>query len=281
MAGKVRTGALLVKESFKLLKEHPEWLSFPIMSVISTLLIVMTFVLPAGISQMGPYIANFAKTHGPVFWFTLYFVLYYISIFFNVALTFCVVERLEGRERSVSWALSATFSRISQVTGWAIIAATVATALRLLQDQAKNNILLRIVIGLIGISWAVATFFVIPVLVVENVNPIEAIKRSMALLKNTWGEGATGSFTLGIISFFITLALMMGMMASFVLIAVNPIAGFVMLVVSFITFYFYCLVMGTVRSVLHVVLYQYASGKKLPPNFSPELLQAAMVPKKK
>lgn len=38
------------------------------------------------------------------------------------------------------------------------------------------------------IAWAIVTYFVVPVLVVDGVGPIQAVKRSSAILKRTWGE---------------------------------------------------------------------------------------------
>ena len=54
--------------------------------------------------------------------------------------------------------------------------------------------------GLLEVAWAAITYFVVPVLVVDGVGPIEAIKRSSAILKRTWGEAVAGEGGLGIIA---------------------------------------------------------------------------------
>jgi hypothetical protein len=55
----------------------------------------------------------------------------------------------------------------------------------------------RIVVGLIGFAWSVATYLVVPVLAAEGVGPIEAIKRSASYLRKTWGEQIVGNLGIG------------------------------------------------------------------------------------
>src|SRR5260370_20195438 len=57
----------------------------------------------------------------------------------------------------------------------------------------------RIVIGLIGMAWTLASYFVVPVLVVEDVGPAEALQRSADLFRQTWGEEVAGGFSFGLI----------------------------------------------------------------------------------
>ena len=42
------------------------------------------------------------------------------------------------------------------------------------------------------------TYFVVPVLVVEKLGPIDATKRSMSLMYRTWGEALVGKVGLGL-----------------------------------------------------------------------------------
>ena len=44
-----------------------------------------------------------------------------------------------------------------------------------------------------------ATFLVVPVLVVEDVGPVDAVKRSAQLLKRTWGEQIVGNLSIGLV----------------------------------------------------------------------------------
>src|SRR2546428_10148032 len=58
----------------------------------------------------------------------------------------------------------------------------------------------RLVSFLLGAAWTVGTYFVVPVLVVEKLGPVDAFKRSVAIQKKAWGEAAVGSLGVGLIT---------------------------------------------------------------------------------
>ena len=66
--------------------------------------------------------------------------------------------------------------------------------------------------GLLEFSWAVITYFVVPVLVTEKVGPVTAVKRSAAILRAKWGESLAGEARIGLIGglFFLLSALVFG-----------------------------------------------------------------------
>ena len=64
----------------------------------------------------------------------------------------------------------------------------------------------KIVVGLLGFAWNVATYLVVPVLAVENVGPIEAVKRSASYLRKTWGEQIVGNLGMGSVFGLMTFA---------------------------------------------------------------------------
>ena len=45
-----------------------------------------------------------------------------------------------------------------------------------------------ILAGVLGMAWAVATFFAIPIVIYEKLSPLKAIKRSVEIVKNLWKE---------------------------------------------------------------------------------------------
>ena len=64
----------------------------------------------------------------------------------------------------------------------------------ILRWLSERGLLGRIVASLFGLAWNIVTYLVVPILVVEGIGPIEAVKRSGALLKKTWGEQIVGNF---------------------------------------------------------------------------------------
>jgi hypothetical protein len=68
-----------------------------------------------------------------------------------------------------------------------------ATVGMLLRWLSERGLLGRLIAGLIGLSWNIATYLVVPVLAVENVGPLEAIQRSTGLLRQTWDGQIVGN----------------------------------------------------------------------------------------
>jgi hypothetical protein len=75
-----------------------------------------------------------------------------------------------------------------------------------------------ILAGVLGMAWAVATFFVIPVMIYEKLSPLRAVKRSVEIIRDIWKEtlilkfGFKAIFTLlGILGLlFVLLGVMAG-----------------------------------------------------------------------
>ncbi len=51
--------------------------------------------------------------------------------------------------------------------------------------------------SLVGLAWNLATFLAVPILVAEDIGPMDAIRKSSMLLKKTWGEQIVGNLSIG------------------------------------------------------------------------------------
>ena len=227
---RLSNGWQLALNSFSVLKANRQLIIFPILSAIAMLLAISTFVVAmfasagwdAELLREQSTVANYAIL------FLYYLVNYFIVVFFNTALVHCTHLYFNGEEPTVAKGLRFAVSRIGAIFSWAIFAATVGTILRAIQD--KVGTLGKVITGLIGIVWSVATFFVVPVIAYENLGPIAAFKRSASLMKEKWGESIGASFSFGIIQF---LAVLLLAVPSFVLgWLVHPIAGMVLFAVG-------------------------------------------------
>jgi hypothetical protein len=73
------------------------------------------------------------------------------------------------------------------IAGWAILTTTVGLALQLLE---------RLTFGISRVvadaAWSIASFFVVPVLVVERRGSVGALRRSSRVVRERWGEGLAG-----------------------------------------------------------------------------------------
>jgi hypothetical protein len=128
--------------------------------------------------------------------------------------------------------------------------------------RERGGIGAAIIAGLGGMAWNVITFLVIPVLVVEDVNPIEGIKRSASLLKGTWGEQIIGNAGIGLLFGLICVAIaVVGIGLGVVVINAGVTsAGVAIIVVTVLAVVVVAMLSATLRGIYSAALYQYAVG---------------------
>ncbi|HET7151386.1 MAG TPA: DUF6159 family protein, partial [Candidatus Acidoferrum sp.] len=158
---------------------------------------------------------------------------------------------------------------------WALVAATIGMILKTLEE--RMGLIGRIIMRIIGIAWALACYFVVPVLAFEDLTPIAAVKRSSKLFRDTWGEKVIGGFSFGLVSF----VLMLPAFGLFIVAAVlGGIKGFLL---GFALMILYLLMlsvmMSAVQGIFNAALYRYACFKQVPPAFDADLVTAAWTPK--
>src|SRR5260221_2999201 len=124
-----------------------------------------------------------------------------VIIFCNSALVGAAIMRLRGEEPTLSDGIRMATQNIGGIVGYAAISATVGMVLRSIQSSARSKGIVGIIVSVvaagIGFACTIATFLVVPVLVFEKAGPIDVIKRSSQLLKQTWGEQLPGNFAMG------------------------------------------------------------------------------------
>jgi len=206
-------------------------------------------------------------------------VLNIVTNFCNAAFTAATLIRMSGGQVTVGEAFGVAAARFPAIIGYSMIGATVGLVIRMIEERIG---LLGRIIGLaVGIAWAVATFLVVPILVVENVGPIEGIKRSMALLRRAWGEGLVCRVGIGAASGLIGLVISMsgGLV---ILVAVTsgmlPLAAFAMIVTTLAL-----LALGvlsrTLSGIFMAALYAYATDRGVMPGIPAEMIRGAFGPK--
>src|SRR2546422_6571340 len=149
---------------------------------------------------------RFHPNQSPLFllgMFTLYVANYFVIVFFNVALVGVANSRLMGGTWTFRDGIELAWARKGTILQWALVAATVGVILRTLEE--RMGLIGRIIMRIIGVAWALACYFVVPVLAFEDLSPIEAVQRSSKLFKDTWGEKVVGGFSFSIVFFLLAL----------------------------------------------------------------------------
>jgi hypothetical protein len=266
----------LVKASAAVLRSDKELLLFPMLSGLAALLITATFILPMFALRLFEHGLGVA---GALWGFLFYFCLYSVAFFFNAALVSAAIIRLEGGDPTLADGFNAAKSRIGPILGYAAIAATVGLILQALKNK-KNNFLVRLLGSGLGVAWTLSTFLVVPVLVQQNVGPIDAIQRSAELLKRTWGENAIGNVGLGAVFGLMMFALIA--FAVVLVIAASSVSTALAITLGVIAV-LAAVALGIVQSALSGVysaaLYRYATVGEAPAGFEATGLQTAFAAK--
>ena len=231
---RLSNGWNLSMNSFSVLKENRQLILFPILSGLSMLLVVSSFFIILFAASGWDILAmDDLANQGTVVRYLLifgyYIVNYFIIVFFNTALIHCTHLYFQGQRPTVGDGLRFAISRIGAIFAWAVFAATVGTILRIIQDRV--GFLGKIITGLLGAAWSIATFFVVPVIAYENLGPIGAFRRSANMMKEKWGESIGATFSFGIIQ--LLGLFLLGLVGMAVYFLINPIAGIVLFALGF------------------------------------------------
>jgi hypothetical protein len=279
MFARIATGWELMKQSFGVLREDKELVVFPIFSGVACLLVLASFALPLWNSPW--FHQLFADREAPqdplayVLLFVFYVVNYFVIVFFNAALVSCALKRMAGGNPTVGYGLQQASNRLPQIFAWAVVSATVGIILKAI--ESKSDKIGQLVASLIGAGWAIATYFVVPILVVEKVGPIDALKRSTSLMRKTWGETLAGKMGLSLVIFAAMLPGIGLLMIGFVAASASgqPMLGGIGIGLGILWILVVSLVSAAVQSILLTALYLYASEGTAPPQFDAALLQSA------
>ncbi len=270
----------LMKMSWRVFLLDRELVFFPIMGIIGMVAVMAIFGVIANatgslerLNDLGAEAAaDVAIGPGGGDYILLllgYVSVYFVIIFFNAALVSAALERLRGGDPNVGSGLRHAARHIGPIFGWAVISGTVGLILMLL--KSRQGTFGRIVISIIGGVWELITFFVVPILVTENVGPFTAIKRSKDLLGKTWGRQFTASF--GFMLVYIAAAII-GVIPAFIAYQITPIAG---IAVGFVTVGFAIGAVMALEGIFKAALYEYARGE-VPLGFEKKVLAQAYRP---
>src|SRR5882672_10219857 len=123
---RLSNGWNLAMNSFAVLKANRQLILFPILSGISMVLVISSFVVVA-LASAGWDIDSFRDTDphnvlNYVFVFIYYLVNYFIIVFFNTALVHCTHLYFMGEEVTIRKGLQFSLSRIGAIFAWAVFA---------------------------------------------------------------------------------------------------------------------------------------------------------------
>ncbi len=263
--GRISRGWQLTKMSLGVVRKDKEILLFPFLSALVTLLILGSFFAGMFMTGMlgGEEFAGLPWMFY-AFWILFYFVSFFVTVFFNVAVIGCATIRMNGGDPTVHDGFRIAFENLRYILMWTLFAATIGAILRAIQQRV--GIIGKFIIGALGMAFTIASYFAVPVFVYEKLSPWKALKRSVSIFKSTWGEAIVGNLGLGVIFFLLGLiGLLPIIIGVYMMTLWSIVIGIGVAVV-------YWLILGLVfsaaQSVLVAALYRYATTGKISEEFA-------------
>ena len=260
---RIRTSWELAKVSWGVLKSDRSLLWLPVLGALVSLgalgvLGGLFAVMGIDSGDNGDSLAPF----GYVLIVVAYISLAFVAVFFQAALVSGANARLDGRDTSVKESIAAAGSKVHRLLPWAIVQATVSFIINQLERQ---EIIGAIIGSLLGAAWNILTFLAIPIIMIEDVGPGGAFKRSKTLLGRTWGENVSAQLGFGLLGF-------VAILPAAALVAIGFAAGTALLVVTIAIAVVWVaavtLVLTALDGIFRTALYRYAAEGTPPPAFA-------------
>jgi hypothetical protein len=282
----------LVKASWGVLREDKELMLLPVISTVTSLVLMAPFFGIAFLTSDVKMPSTTAATSttsssgefqvsivGWVVIFLAYLLGTYVTIFFQAALVLAANDRMTGGSPTLGSALSMASANAGRILPWALISATVSVVLQAIQQRA--GFVGRLVIGLVGLAWTLVTLLVLPILVIEQVGVKDAFGRSAEAFKRTWGENVVGNGGIGIIG---VIGMLIGLVVCGPIVFVGVSNSSTPMIVAGIALFVVWMVLVSVftaamNGVFRTALYRYAVLGEEPRGFTHDQIAGAFKPK--
>jgi Family of unknown function (DUF6159) len=256
--GRLQNSLELAKQSWNVLRNDKHLTMLPLLSGLSALLVALVFFGPVAlIADNGAQ--GSAKPLAWILGIVGYLVITYVVVFFNAALVYAADKRMRDEPVTIGEAIHAAGARAHVLLPWAVLSASVSLALRAIEERSPT--IGRLIGSFIGLAWSLVTFLVLPILVIEQVGPIQAVKRSAELFKRTWGENMIASGGIGIVAMIATVV---GLVPSLLLYALGGPAIVLAIIIGITWVITVQLVAATLTGILQTALYRFATDGDAP-----------------
>jgi hypothetical protein len=275
----------LTKTSFRVLRQDMALLWLPVLSGLAAIGLIalvagslasVAFLVPGGSSFL------FGSLGGLVLvgalWVALYFALAFVGTFFLAALVGAATLKLNGGQPTVGDGIAIARARIRKLLLWALFATTVGLLIQLVASRFGGVVSLLLRLGA-GLSWAVATYFVVPVILYEELPTFGSLKRSASLFAGAFGRLLLSNLVLGLLTFGLVVLGIVPLVAGVLLLfGGSPAVGVALLVLGLAILVFAAVLVSAVSGVLRAALYRYATTGQITPGLLPAGLAGPSLP---
>jgi hypothetical protein len=261
---RIRRGWQLTRKSWALVRRDRRLLVFPTASALLGL-------------AVGGAIAYWGSGHGRWGYLAAAAIVYFpstlVSSYLGVAFIALARRALDGQPYTLRDGFRCATSRLPALVVWSALATVVLLLLQALQNLRGGWLAGKVASWLLGLAWAAAAFFVIPVLALDGVDAIEALRRSARLVKSRWGEAATGVTAIG--GAFVLAILPAGILIGIGVAAWPSGAAKALIAIGVAIVAVTLPLQTTTMQMFQLVLYRYAAAGDVAPGFTDEELEHA------
>ncbi|MFF4338910.1 DUF6159 family protein [Kitasatospora sp. NPDC001540] len=200
----------IIRTAARVLRRRPALLGFPALGLLAVAVVPAVAWLPLlrGVWHR----VEDGGAPSPAQWGAVALVLWTASALSGLctaALLHSVHELLDGRRPPLRASLAATGRRLPTLLSWGLLSLLLGSVLRTGESLAG----LATLFDLLGFSWSLLTFFVLPVIVVEGAGLPASLRRSLALGRHVLGRWVVGGLRL----FLVTALVALGTLAALIL----------------------------------------------------------------
>ena len=280
----------MTNKTWSVIKENPQLLRFPAMAALWGALTAFVFMAPA-LVLVALSNETIVRVAAGLLFFVGAWAATFVGLRYIAGLVYVADKVLRGEQATFDDGMAVAHERTQALGVWALISVVVSWIISAIQGGGDDNVavtILRVIAAsLLSAAWSLVTFFVLPVIVLENVTAPTAMKRSVAVIREKWGQAVTGAFRIGmriLLTFLLpgiilaalgaVLAFGAGGMIGVSLGVMLGLAGIALIIVGVVR-------QAAARQVFGVALYRYATEGMVVGRFTEADLAAAIAPTKK
>ncbi|MBJ7331178.1 MAG: hypothetical protein JHC95_14875 [Solirubrobacteraceae bacterium] len=288
MASSWQQGKVLTGKSWHVVKANPGLLKWPVLSGV--------FAIP-GVAVAGAGIVLLGDNTN-VAGIALLVIGAYLAVFGGILGSAALVAGADQalRGEPIEGAFGRASSHLGAIAGWALIQTVVGWLLSALTNGGGGGNsgtagaiigILRLVLGsLLSTAWALITFFVLPLIILEGLSPVAAIKRSGHVFRERWGTQILGGVRIGaaVAIFGILPSIIVGGIGVYLIATVENGAGEagggVLLLAGIIGLSISLIISSAMRAIFGIVLLRWAETGEAVGDFTSDELVGAVRLKK-
>lgn len=271
---------VLTKKSWAVLRGNRYLLGFPVLGFVLSLIPLVALGVPALI-----FLSDNQNWIAAAFGIAMIFVIQAITAVIQGGIVSSVDAEFSGQDSSLGHGLGRAFAHLGPLLGWSVIVTIVSVLIGLIRGNGSGNVVgvifRNIIAAAADIMWRLVTFFVIPFIVLEDMNPLNAVKSSASLFTKQWGKQLAGSVRIGAVIAFTTIlpgmlliigGVMLVLIGSTAAVATGiPLAG-----LGVLLFMVGAVLSSAMQTVYSVALFRYAHDGTAPGDFTDEELQRSI-----